>query len=285
MKTIPKIIHQTWKTADVPQQWQSSTDKYRALKDQGFEYKLWTDEDNRNLIKDHFPWFLQKFDAYKNPIQRADAVRYFILYKYGGIYSDLDIQPKDNFCEFYEMYKKADVCLPSTKHGNSFGDQNISNCFMMSQAESAFWPLVWKRLQEPFKNTHFWKPLLARSHYFEVLFTTGPGIICEAYKDYEFREEIVKIPAQLVQPGQETDKTPFGRAESVVELLKGESWQQDDANVWRSLAVVGNNLVWVFLALFLFFFLVSCVFASMYFRQRKRLQALESRNNVWMSKK
>lgn len=37
-----------------------------------------------------YPWFLDTFDGYPFPIQRADAIRYFVLAHYGGVYLDLD---------------------------------------------------------------------------------------------------------------------------------------------------------------------------------------------------
>ena len=37
-----------------------------------------------------YPWFLEDWDGYEFPIQRADAIRYFVLAHYGGIYIDLD---------------------------------------------------------------------------------------------------------------------------------------------------------------------------------------------------
>lgn len=37
-----------------------------------------------------YPWFLETFDGYRFPIQRADAIRYFVLAHFGGIYIDLD---------------------------------------------------------------------------------------------------------------------------------------------------------------------------------------------------
>jgi hypothetical protein len=48
------------------------------------------------LSRDHvltacrYPWFLETFDGYPYPIQRADAIRYFVLHHFGGIYIDLD---------------------------------------------------------------------------------------------------------------------------------------------------------------------------------------------------
>ena len=40
-----------------------------------WEYKLWTDKDNRRLIKNHYAWFLDTYDSYRENIQRVDAAR------------------------------------------------------------------------------------------------------------------------------------------------------------------------------------------------------------------
>lgn len=272
---IPQIIHQTWKTSVVPDQWASSAAKYQALTAEGWEYKLWTDEDNRNLIRDHYPWFLEQFDAYPHPIQRADAVRYFILHKYGGVYSDLDIQPKANFTAFYRLYQHAELALPSTKTGNAFGGQNFSNCFMMSAPNCAFWPVVWEHLKAPFRNTKWWKPLLGRAHYFKVLFTTGPGIICDAASEYS--GEIVALPAALIQPGLESDKPPVSRPESVVELLRGESWQQGDATFWRTCGTAMNYASWVLLGVCIFLVVLVIFLSLQLSRRNKTLKQLQDR--------
>lgn len=229
---IPRLIHQTWKTSLVPEKWSSSVQKYRALEAHGFTYKLWTDEDNRALIRDHYPWFLAQFDAYPYGIQRADAIRYFILYHYGGVYSDLDIQPKDRFLEFFQLYENEQVVLPSTKNGNGFANHIYSNCFMMSQPKCDFWPVVWSCLQSPFAHRP-WKRILAWAHYWRILFTTGPGVICDAAEQYSGR--VAAIPAALIQPGVETDAPLKEYPEAVVELLRGESWQQKDADFWRTM--------------------------------------------------
>ena len=52
--------------------------------------KMWTDAKSRELIATEYPWFLNTFDNYTHPIQRADAIRYFVLAHYGGVYIDLD---------------------------------------------------------------------------------------------------------------------------------------------------------------------------------------------------
>lgn len=52
--------------------------------------QLWTNEKSREFIANEYPWFLETFDGYKYPIQRADSIRYFVLAHYGGTYIDLD---------------------------------------------------------------------------------------------------------------------------------------------------------------------------------------------------
>jgi mannosyltransferase OCH1-like enzyme len=264
---IPQLVHQTWKTDTVPKEWQASVDGFRALEAEGWTYRLWTDHDNRALIQEHYPWFLAQFDAYPHGIQRADAVRYFILHRYGGVYADLDIVPKENFTAFHQTYQHAEICLPSTKEGNVFAGQHYSNCFMMSQPGAAFWPVVWERLKNPFRGRR-WKRALARFHYWEVLFTTGPGVISDSVHDYE--HQVVSLPAALVQPGKESDPAPVQRPESVVKLLRGESWQKGDARFWRGLGDMAHQWPWILLGVAGLLLVLTVVFGVLWRRAAAR---------------
>ncbi len=53
-------------------------------------WQLWTEKASRDFIELEYPWFLKTYDRYSFPVQRVDAVRYFLLLHYGGIYIDLD---------------------------------------------------------------------------------------------------------------------------------------------------------------------------------------------------
>jgi len=98
---IPKIIHQTWKTDKIPEKCKKWVESWNE-KNPEWEYRLWTDEDNRNLIKEYFPKFLKMYDSYDKPIYRADIARYCIIYIHGGVYADLDfecLKPLDELIE------------------------------------------------------------------------------------------------------------------------------------------------------------------------------------------
>ena len=87
---IPKIIHQSWKTKVLPAKFRQWSDSW-SLKNPTYVRKLWTDEDNRALISEHYPWFLEKFDSFPQDIHRIDVSRIFYMHRYGGVYSDLDV--------------------------------------------------------------------------------------------------------------------------------------------------------------------------------------------------
>ena len=106
---IPRILHQTWKDTNIPDNWK---EPYEMCQQNLRHYQrmLWTDAKAEAFIKDEYPWFLNTFQSYPFNIQRADAIRYFVLYHYGGFYVDLDIGCRKSFDPL--MYHK--VILPKT---------------------------------------------------------------------------------------------------------------------------------------------------------------------------
>ena len=54
----------------------------------------------REFIEKMYPWFLKTYDGYTQEIMRIDAVRYFILHYFGGIYLDIDMECK--VCKIFD---------------------------------------------------------------------------------------------------------------------------------------------------------------------------------------
>ena len=91
---VPKIIHQMYKTADLPAKWADVPGAWAALHPPPeYQYVLWTDATLRELIAREYAWLLPTYDAYPHPTQRWDASRYAVLHRYGGLYVDLDVHP------------------------------------------------------------------------------------------------------------------------------------------------------------------------------------------------
>lgn len=87
---IPKIIHQVWKTDTIPDRWKEPADMVRRM-NPDFEIRLWSDEEALKFLQRFYPEFAATYLSYQYDIQRADAIRYFLLHHYGGVYMDLDV--------------------------------------------------------------------------------------------------------------------------------------------------------------------------------------------------
>lgn len=135
---ITKIIHQSWKTKDIPhsiykKEW---IDSWKQ-KNPDWEYKFWTDEDNRNLVKNHYPQYLELYDSYERPIAKADISRFFYMHKYGGLYVDLD----------FMCLKSMDAIIEGEKinfgkqkmKDNLLAQNSVPNALIYSPPGDIFW--------------------------------------------------------------------------------------------------------------------------------------------------
>ena len=103
--SIPRILHQTWKCESVPPQFLPFVEGWK-VKHPSWEYRLWTDADNLELITTKYPHLLEMYNAFDNGVKRADVARYCILQTYGGVYVDLDfecIKPLDDLLKNREF--------------------------------------------------------------------------------------------------------------------------------------------------------------------------------------
>ena len=58
---------------------------------------IWNFPDSELFIAKHHPWLLSTWRTYPYDVQRADLLRYLILYHYGGIYLDVDMSCIESF--------------------------------------------------------------------------------------------------------------------------------------------------------------------------------------------
>jgi mannosyltransferase OCH1-like enzyme len=180
----------------------------------------WDDKAIDNFIASYYPWFLPKFRSYPYGIQRADTFRYFVLYHYGGIYADFDhIPTKSFFTELYPVLCNQDLVLATCKKGSDVGNQNLTNAFMWSIPKHEFWVHVWQLLYHPFQH-HTYKAALQHVYYFHVLFTTGPGIISDAYHSLSKSQQ-----AHIhLSPFLQTMDGPY------VRTVEGNSWHANSTS-------------------------------------------------------
>lgn len=160
-QSIEKVIHQTYKTKDLPSGWTETPDAWKKMHPD-WEYKFWTDQTARDLIAKEYPWFLPTFDAYEHPIQRADALRYFVVFHYGGLYVDMDLQPRINLAP---LLKGTDVVVFETPN------MGYTNMIFAAKKGSRFMQCVVAQLiSRQTQWHHYTIPFKA----WQILSSTGP---------------------------------------------------------------------------------------------------------------
>ncbi|TFY60801.1 hypothetical protein EVJ58_g4923 [Rhodofomes roseus] len=237
VERIPRILHQTWKTETLPEKWADVSQGCRDLMPD-YEYMLWTDASSREFISENYPWFLDTFDGYKYPIQRADAIRYFILHHYGGVYLDLDIgclRPLDPLMVYPVILAKT---IPV----------GVSNDLMFSEPRH---PFMEQMIHGLMAFDHSWV-----LNYPTVMFSTGPMFVSAQYGLYTSTH-----PATLAQPGGEVRVLPkalYGKnakpgeaPHSFFSHYYGSSWHADDAAFIGFLGKWGKGLMWAGLVVFI----------------------------------
>jgi len=86
---VPKIIWQTMKTNRVPVILKDYANTW-IEKNPEYEYRFLDDEDIIDFIRNDFPAYLEAYQKIKYGASKADLWRYLIMYKYGGVYADMD---------------------------------------------------------------------------------------------------------------------------------------------------------------------------------------------------
>src|SRR5690606_25109495 len=164
---IPRILHQTWKTAEVPGEWAGSAASWRTHHPE-WQHRLWTDEDNRAFVAEHYPALLEAYDAYPYAIMRADAVRYCLLHHFGGVYVDLDfecLRPIDELIATEHFVVAREPAAQSAWLGTT---SLVSNAFMAAPPGHPLLQAVLDELRQG--------PREAVTHV-DVLEMTGPMML------------------------------------------------------------------------------------------------------------
>lgn len=189
---------------------------------------LWTDAGSREFIANNYPWFLETFDGYTYPIQRADAIRYFVLHHYGGIYLDLDVgclRPLDPLLVY-------PVILPKTI------PVGVSNDLIFAEKGH---PLLDQAIHNLITFDHSW--IL---NYPTVMFSTGPMFLSAQYGLYTSShpttsvDDVRILPKSLYGKNAKEGEAPH----SFFSHYYGSSWHADDAGFIFGLYTWGKGLMW-----------------------------------------
>ena len=93
---IPPVLHTMWKSDSINTHSSDAVFCHRSQLEFApeFLHVHWTDKNIHYFIDKHYPRFIEYYELLNMNIKRSDLARYLILYTFGGVYLDLDIELK-----------------------------------------------------------------------------------------------------------------------------------------------------------------------------------------------
>ena len=235
---IPKLVHLTYKSEnELPEHWRKSLEKWKKY---GWEVMFHTDEDNDNLIKNDYPWLLEKYNNFKYFISKIDLVRLCYLHKWGGVYSDLDLYPTE---DFYNEIKNEQLCfivLPN----NFFSKSKYTYEFLAGEKGHPFWI-------ELMKEINVYPPWWAFTKHMKIMSTSGPLVFNSVIEktNYPYKEFGSEwLSCDICHMGNSCKKGKLRKVE-------GQTW-----NSWDSMTInffVCNRKIILIILLILCYILIK----------------------------
>ena len=87
---IPRVIYQTYKSNAINKDLYKNVESW-INQNPSYQYEFYDDERIRLfLLREYGPKYVKRFESIKVGASKSDYFRILIIYKYGGVYADLD---------------------------------------------------------------------------------------------------------------------------------------------------------------------------------------------------
>jgi mannosyltransferase OCH1-like enzyme len=196
-------IFQTWKDVGVPPMCAPLIENMREL-NKNCNHFLLTDENIVLFIKTTFPEYYDFFTKFKYKIQQIDFFRYLLIYHYGGVYLDLDMEMKT---PFDDLDKTKCIFPMEYKTSNGF---TLGNYAFYSPKNHPFLKHIIDTILNSEMDFHNVinenkdeiEDSVDDKEFIYVYHTTGPSIIQKCYMTYENKKEIILLePSYIFEEG------------------------------------------------------------------------------------
>jgi mannosyltransferase OCH1-like enzyme len=238
-----RIIHQVW-FGTIPDRKEASKtyEKFKIyrnswkIKNPTWCHMEWSKELSNQIVSTYFPEHYDMYIKYPYEIQRCDLVRYFCLYRYGGIYADMDYYCNKSFDEAFKLFTNSFYLVNTPNVGNSY----VSNSLMYSEPGHVFWRRLFVEMEMNKNNPIYY------SRHLIIMYSTGPGILTRVYNKYKIKDRLKSLPSKLFHPHGIGDNIMSLKDNKVYAIHIGKgSWEKKDSKIliyfykeWRILFFV-----------------------------------------------
>lgn len=171
---IPRILHQIYFGGEsaAPPSYRRWAETWRANHPE-WDHQFWDAQRCRGLVEEHYRWFLPVYDAYKYRIQRCDAIRYFILHRFGGMYVDMDVE---SLRPIDDLIAGRELILGALRVG-------FTNAVMGSAPGHPLWPRAFATMEERRRRFARTAPLWAKvAMPMHIGYSTGPIMLTDCLR-------------------------------------------------------------------------------------------------------
>lgn len=244
-----RIIHQVW-FGTIPNKREAriAYDKLKYCRD---SWKVknptwchveWNNSHSESLLKKHFPEYLELYRYYPYEIQRVDCIRYFILFRYGGLYADMDYYCNKSFDEALTVYDKDIYFVQSPNQYLTNYKEHISNSLMYSKPNHPYWKKLFLQLE-----LHKSPPVYYTKHMV-IMYTTGPAFLNKIYSRYKYSYKLSSLPFKFFHPYGIEDDIFSLKGENIYAIHIGKgSWEKADGKIM--ILIIRNLKIILFIIL------------------------------------
>ncbi|KAJ3145580.1 hypothetical protein HDU86_000857 [Geranomyces michiganensis] len=211
---VPPILHQIMlgMKGPVPPKWTEAANACTAIHPH-WTLMVWNDAAAEEFIKVEHSWFYETWINYRYNIQKADSLRYLVLYTYGGTYLDMDLQclrPLDPFRKFEFL-------------ANAAHPVGVSNGFIMTAPKSPFMAQLVENLK--LFNRFFF------TAYPTVMFSTGCMYVSAQHAIAQNREPLKVL-------GGQHNRLNGAVTTPLFKHLGASSWHRGDAKLFVTIGKI-----------------------------------------------
>jgi len=191
---IPKIIHQIWINDNELPETLSEMSKTWMVNHPNWEYRLWDKKAIKDLLLSEFPEYLPCYESFEYDIQRWNLAIYFILLHLGGLYADVY---SECLAPIDFLLGSASCCIGMELESETmeYNKQKvIGNAFMACVPNHAYLRMI---IDDILINFH---KQFSTIPFFQVMESTGSFLITRVYQQFNEKDDITLIPAELVAP-------------------------------------------------------------------------------------
>lgn len=192
---IPLIIHQVYEDPAGPSHALLDISKSWKEHHPTWEYRFWARDEINTFLETCFPELIIFYKALPFNVQRWDFIRYLILYKYGGLYVDMDYECLE---PIESIISDSGCCLGLEPYNHVYKynrEYIVGNAFMSSTPDHPFFKLI----IEDIKNSKLTLESFKEKAYY-ILNTTGPFMMSKVYENYDNKGEIKLLSPDIVAP-------------------------------------------------------------------------------------